>query len=284
MSLQTVANKDFTSTIRSRAIWGVGTLLPLLCAIFVYSQTGYRIPAHEAVYQSFRLLSHLFGILIPLTAALVSYMAIANERETGGIKFLLSLPNTRRDVFLGKLASRLALVSSGVAYLFLITIAAAVAKHGSVPFTTLAGLFAVTTLYAAVFVCLAVAISAAVTAKTRAIATTIGTYFVTIILYAIPGFRPTAIVRWIHTSLLGFAPNPHLYDALTYLSPYIAFQKATNLVFPEAYQMSVFARSNETAANLPLYLSDTVALGVFAIWIGILPILGYRQFNRADID
>lgn len=284
MSTRTVAWKDFRSASRSRSIWAAGTLLALLMALIAYGYDPYRAAPADAVIQLFDTLAMGLAVFLPLGALVASYMAIVGERESGGIKFLLSVPNTRRDVFLGKLASRLALVAAGVGFMFLPVASVAVAKYGALPPGAVLGMVALSLVYAAVFVCIAVAVSAAVAARSRAIAAAIGAYFVLVILYAVPVVRIADLVRWAHHTMAGFERNPDLYAAVSYTSPYIAFRKAGNLVVPADYESQIFRRSAEEGAQLPVYLADEVSLVVFAVWLVVPLALGYLRFDRADLD
>lgn len=283
MSVVTVAKKDLTSVRRSRMLWAVTTLLALLAAMIGYWYEGFQATPAETVNQLFNILSLILAVLLPIVALVASYLSIAGERGSGGIKFLLGFPNTRRDVFLGKLGSRLTLVGAGLGFVFLVVTSVASARHHVVPIRTVVGLFVVSFLYASVFVCIGVALSGAVATRSRAIAAAVGSYFVLVIAFIIPNIRITTIVRWLHQQLLGFESNPNLYDAITYVSPYVAFRKATNLVFPPAQQMQVFTRSGETNPQLPGYLSDEFSLVVFALWLAVPLVLGYLRFDRTDL-
>lgn len=284
MSTRTVAWKDFRSVNRARSLWAAGTLLAVLMAVIAYGYEPYQAAPADAITQLFDLLSMGLAVFLPLIALVASSMAIVGERESGGIKFLLSVPNTRRNVFLGKLVSRLGLVGAGVGFMFLPVTIVALAKYGTLPLTPVFGVVAVSLVYALVFVCIAVAVSAAVSTRSRAIAASIGAYFVLVVLYAIPLVRIADLVRWVHHTMLGFQRNPDLYAAVSYTSPYIAFRKASNLVFPTDYQSVVFHRSAEQGAQLPMYLADEVSLVVFVVWFVVPLGLGYLRFDRTDID
>jgi len=285
MSVLTVAKQDFKSAGRSRALWTAGTLLALLAALIAFGTQGYRLPPAEQVQNLFRTLGMVLAILLPIVALVASYMSIAGERESGGIKFLLGFPNTRRDVFLGKLLSRLTIVSGGLVLVFVTATSVAVTRHGELPLGTVLGLFVVSLLYGAVFVCVAVALSAAVGSRSRAIGAAVGSYFLLVILYVVPTIRITTLVQWVHHTMLGMETNPDLYNAVTYTSPLIAFRKAQNLVFPDDFQRQVFRRAGEEAArDLPLYLSDEFSLVVFAAWLAVPLVLGYLRFDRTDLE
>lgn len=284
MSVRTVAWKDFTSATRSRSLWAVGTLLAMLFAIVGFAFEGYGMPPSTEIRQVFATMTMVLAVLVPIVALVASYMAIAGERERGGIKFLLGFPNTRRDVFVGKFLSRLAVVAGGLAFVFLTATAVASAKHGVLPVGLVAGLFALTLVYAAVFVAVAVGLSAAVGARSRAIAAAIGAYFGLVILYVVPVIRVSGVVRGIHTRVLGMEPNVHLYSAVEYTSPFIAYRKATNLVFPEQFDETLFYQAAEAPGGLPAYLTDEFALVIFAVWLVVPLVLGYRRFRGADLE
>ncbi|MFB6254980.1 MAG: ABC transporter permease subunit [Halobacteriaceae archaeon] len=284
MSIRTVAKKDFKTASRSKALWSVAIGLGLLFTLITYGYPIGRSSLSQAVMELLTTLTMAIAILLPIVALVSSYMAIAGERASGGIKFLLSFPNTRRDVFLGKLFSRITIVGAGVVFIFGATVSMILAKYSVVPIQTVIGLFVLTVGYGAIFVGIAVALSAAVASRTRAIATAIGAYFLLVIFYVVPFFRFSTIIQWIHTTILGFSPNPDLYNAITYTSPFIAFRKATNLVFPDNHDALIFQRATEVAnSSLPFYLTDVFSLVIVAVWLILPPVIGYFRFNRADL-
>ncbi|MFB6178569.1 MAG: ABC transporter permease subunit [Halorientalis sp.] len=284
MSVLSVAKQDFTSARRSRALWAAATFFSLLAVLIVYGSQGYQLSGTEQVQHVFRSLGMVLAILLPIVALVASYMAIAGERESGGIKFLLSFPNTRRDVFLGKLASRLAIVTAGLALLFFAATAMAVARYGALPIGTVLGVFVLAVVYDSVFVGVAVALSSAVGARSRAIGAAVGSYFVLVILYLVPNVRIPTLVRWVHHTMLGMDPNPDLYSAVTYTSPYTAFRKSLNLVFPSSMDAHVFRQGTHGVVEHPFYLSNEFALVIFALWLVVPLTIGYLRFERSDLE
>ena len=284
MSVGTVARKDLTSMRRSRALWAAGTVLVLFTVLFAYWTESFGVSEREAVVRLFSTLTMAIAVVLPIVALVASYLAIAGERRSGGIKFLLGVPNSRRDVFLGKLASRVGLVAGGLAFAFVAASSIAVARHGALPARTVLGLLAVSLVYATIWVGIGVSLSAAVAARGRAIAAAFGSYFVLIIVFALPFGLVPSFVRWLNERLLGLEPNQHLYDATTHVSPYIAFRKAANLAFPEAEEAQLFRRSAEAGADLPVYLTDEFSLVVLGLWLVVPAVIGYRRFQRLDLD
>lgn len=283
MSAFDVARKDFKGARRSRALWAVATLLGLLTALIAFGSQGYQLSPTETVVQLFSTIGLLLAMLLPIVALVASYMAIAGERESGGVKFLLGLPNTRRDVFLGKLLSRLAVAAAGVTFMFVTATAVAVARHGVLPAGVAVGMLAISLVYAAVFVAIAVALSSALAERSRAIATAVGSYFLLVVLYVVPGIGVSTVAQWVHTTIFGADPNLNLYNAVTYTSPFIAYRKAINLVMPAGMEQRVLQRTGENS-ELPAYLGDEVSLLVFAVWIVVPLAIGYLRFEGADLE
>jgi len=277
-----VVRKDFTAARRSRALWAVATLLALLTALIAFGFSNSRSPPVETVQQLYRTMGGVLGILLPIVALVASYMSIAGERESGGVKFLLGLPNSRRDVFLGKFTSRVTLVAVVVGFMFTTATVMATARQGVLAPVVLLGTFAVTALYSAVFVSIAVSLSAMVAARSQAIAAAVGSYFLLVILYVIPGVSVALLVRFLHQTLLGFDPNFDLYNAVLYTSPLIAYRKAMNLVVPSELERQVLQRPAE-GYTLPGYLGDEMSLVVFAVWLVVPLAVGYLRFNGVDL-
>jgi ABC-2 type transport system permease protein len=284
MTLASIVTKDLAATSRSRGLWALATLLSLLFAGIAYGFSGYALSATETVVELYKILGMLLAFLLPIVALVATYMAIAGERESGGVKFLLGFPNTRRDVFLGKLASRFLVVGVGLAFVFLAATTVAAAKHGVVLVGLVLGLLGLSLAYAGAFVSIALSLSATFATRSRAVTAAIGSYFLLVLLYVVPGVRITAIVRWLHTRILGFDPNVDLYNAITFTSPYVAYRKATNLLLPPERQTTVFRRYGDAAGDLPAYLQDEVGLVVLAAWIVVPLALGYRRFVDADLQ
>jgi ABC-2 type transport system permease protein len=284
VSVLSVASKDFRGARRSRSLWAVATLLGLATALLGYSYEAYQATPTTTAQGLFAQLVVLLMLLVPLVALVASYMSIAGERESGGVKFLLSVPNTRRDVVLGKLLSRLAVVGAGVAFVFVTAAAGGYARNGVVPLELVAGLLVMTLLYGGVFVSIAVAISSAVAARSRAIAAAVGSYFVLILLFVVPGLSVSMIARWVHGTLLGAEPNIDLYNAVTYVSPLTAYRTGTNMFFPDEMDQRVFQRAADGGGELPMYLSEEVSLLVFAVWLVVPLAVGYLRFRGADLQ
>ena len=263
---------------------------PRTTAAYVSGTSG---QSADLVRRLFRLLTLVLAVLLPVVALVASYLAIAGEREGGGIKFMLSLPNTRRDVFVGKLASRLGIVAGGVAFMYVAAASVALTRHAAFPAGVVFGTLVLSLVYGGTFVSIAVSLSAAAASRSRAIAGAFGSYFVLVILYIFPVVQIPTMVRWVHTTLLGADPNPDLYNAVRYTSPFLAYRKSINLVMPADLRQTVFRSSlpadtsldtGQVNAALPVYLSDEFSLVVFAFWVVVPLTAGYLVFERSDLE
>lgn len=293
MSTLGVAKKDFRGAKRSRLLWSAAIGLGFI-AVFTAYVSGNTIGAGRQNSQElFKLLTQILSVLLPIVAIVGTYLAIAGEREGGGIKFMLSLPNTRLDVFAGKLFSRLAIVAGGVVFMYIAAISVTLTRHDVFPAGVIVGTLLLTVVYGSTFVSIGLAMSAAAASRGRAIAGAIGSYFLLVILYVFPMVRVSMIARWIHTTLLGADPNPDLYNAVQYTSPFLAYRKAKNLVLPDDFRQIIFHSSlpedisygsADTNAALPIYLQDEVSLLILGFWLVVPLVVGYWLFERADLE
>jgi len=300
MSVVSVARKDLKNVRRSWPLWAGGIFLAIIATLLAYANQGFGLTGREAVQQTFSILTVVLGLLLPIVALVVSYLAIAGEREGGGIKFLLSLPNRRRDVYAGKLLSRLTVAAAGLGFVYLAATSVSLAKHGAFPPVVVFGTLLVTLAYGSLFVTVGLALSASVATQGQAIARSLVAYFVLVLLYIFPVLRISSAVEAFHTRVLGMDANPDLYNAIEYTSPYRAYQKATNLVVPTEFEQRPFMDSAADAGagagpggapeavmlppDLPVYLTDEVAVLIIAVWIVVPLYAGYRLFEGAELE
>ncbi|MDS0282102.1 ABC transporter permease subunit [Haloarcula onubensis] len=168
----TVSKKEFKDAIRSKGLWILGAfftlvfVLPVARVWWVNAAEGSGRLAQLVQQQGMQaLLSQVYlnrvTILLPIIAIFVGYAAISKERTSGSLKLLLSLPNSRRDVIVGKVIGRCAVL--GVPLVASLAFTAVFLVLSNITFKPelfgLFGLFSV--LYALVFVAITVSISGA---------------------------------------------------------------------------------------------------------------------------
>lgn len=279
MTWRAVAYKDFQDAIRSRTL----TALTLLFALFI----GMTAFAFAELFSSDGggsmndLLFSIMGpssLLIPIIAILVSYRSIAGERELGSMRFLLALPHTRRDVVVGKVVGRTAVVFIAVLVGFAVGGVVALLYYDFSPLVFLAFTLA-TMLLGFVYVTIGVGISATTGSVSRAAAGVLGAYilleylwgvFWLLILYIVNGF---SLPTWD-----GF---PAWFDFVVSLSPGTAYSELMISIMNRAQSEWIFAGQFDDS---PLSFPDWYPLFVFALWVVLMLVVGYWRFNGADLE
>jgi ABC-2 type transport system permease protein len=276
---ETVARKEFDDAVRTSALWlvvglvgvlVVGTALYVAAAVLGSpnasgTQRGWLVTI--VVF-----LRPLMQWLLPITAVLLGYRAIAGERETGQLKLLLSLPHERRDVLVGKLLGASAvLVAAVVGSLSAAALIGLVVtgQFGVVAYVVLVG---ATVAFAMAYVSIALAFSAAASTASRAATGAVGTFVFFNFAWAI-------VPNGLHFLLRGsVAPSggaaPPWFVLAQRLSPGGAYHGVTTLFE---------GTGGLLASGVPVYRAWWVAAVILAAWVAIPAWLGYRRFLAADL-
>lgn len=276
MSLVAVARKDFRDVRRAKLLWFVGGIYTLFAVLFFYVGSTNENP--DVMVQLWNM-SGLAVLLIPLVALVAAYLSVAGERESGSIKYLLSIPNRRRDVVLGKFVSRAALVLGAILLAFAVAAALSAVWYPDLELPTFARVTGLTLLYTLAYVSVAVGISALTASRSRAMGAAIGYFFVFNVLW-IQGsaFSVIGALRFVFEDTLGVQLAENTEMLIQSLSPTTAYLQSLRLAFPDGYRDIPPADP-----STPFYLEPEFMLVLLAAWI-VLPLLvGYLQFQRADI-
>lgn len=295
MSVRTVLTYDFAYIRRTKALWVGGFVLTLLGGLMAYVfDREPRVSWSDAlaVNEVFVQIVQILSVVVPIVALVGTYMAIMGDRDTGRIKFLLSLPNSRRAVFIGKLASRSVAIAACLAVTFVAITSIITLKHGVFPGDVFVGVFALTILFGQTFVSVAISVSAAASSRGKSVAGVTTAYLVLIVFYVFPVIDVRDVVRWIHNDVLGLAANQQLYDFVFYLSPLTAYHKAMNLVVPVELESRPFIHQavqapGERAAlaeELPWFLGDAFGVVISLGWVLVPLVVSYIVFSRAEIQ
>lgn len=279
MSLVEVARKDFLDTRRSKVLWLVLSIYAGFAGLFMYISTNqfqYHETLRAAVIQILSSMTFIGSLIIPLVALVATYLAIAGERETGSAKFLLGLPNTRRNVILGKFLSRGLVITLGIISAFTVTAVLLLTIYPLFPVIPYLVMFGLTFLYAIAYVAIAIAISASVATKARAAAAGFGVYFV---LNVLTLFRsPGSVIRTIHADVLGFTEAPLLYHFFSQLVPPQALSRGLSVFNTEGLVTSALP------TDAPFYVQAEFMPVILSGWIVIPLIFGYYRFRTADVS
>ena len=300
-----IARKDFQDAVRSYWLWGlsaifVGVLATPPALIFfdviqVSAQQGQNGGLTTDLYVF--LMRDTMTLLVPIIAIVVAYASVVGERESGTLKLLLSLPHSRRDVVVGKAVGRggvvLLPVVVGFAAAALVFLVIPVSFRADSYFA-FAGL---TVALAAVFVAIAVGVSAAAQTSRRAVIGTVGLY----VAFTLFWNQFSNGVRQLLTEYANVGSEVwvpvHLFVKL--LNPTQSYKTLVIRIFaddPVAARLNLVGGSNflqrsinqqvysdALGGTLPIYLSDPAVAVYFLAWLVAVPALGYLAFRDADL-
>lgn len=216
------------------------------------------------------------SFVVPLVALLGSYAAVVGERETGSVRFLLGLPNTRDDAYVGKFCSRAAVVCVPLVLALVLTgiIVQLTFEGGSL--VGILGLAIVTVPYALLFVGIGLTASAYADTSQRAVAVVITVFA------ALRAGWPA--LQWLGLQSMEEAfvyPKPAWFFWVGRLNPINAYVKLTTL-FAEFEYGHVLLTSPEGAA-LTVATTHWFAAVVLLAWTVVAPVFGLWYFRRRDL-
>ncbi|ELY35973.1 ABC transporter permease [Natronorubrum tibetense] len=283
MSALAVAKKDFADAARSRKLMVLTAVFALftLGGAFLASWAGdlFAEMEGEGAETTMDLVFALqtpAGYLVPIIALVIGYAAIAGERESGSLKFLLGLPHTRRDVVIGKILGRSAVVAVSILVGFLVGLIGLFVFVGSVSIVDYLLFTVVTILFGFVYVCIAVGLSSMTGSTTRAAA---GAFGLIVFFWFLWSFISMGILYLVEGSLW-MEEHPDWYVSLLSLSPDAAYGSAIAAVFGEGQFTMATAYGVE---NPPLLAEPWFGFVVLAVW-ALVPLgIGLWQFGRADL-
>ncbi|WP_254525263.1 ABC transporter permease subunit [Natrinema caseinilyticum] len=271
MSTYAVAKKDFLDVWRSRIIWSVSVLYVSVVVLFLYTEKN--TVSNPDVQSALVNLTDVGAMFIPLVALVSAYLAIAGERESQSIKYLLSVPNSRRDIVIGKYLSRATMVSISIICAFLIGGGLALNWYATLDPELFASIAALTLLYTLTYVAVGIGISAMASSRSRAMVGAIGFFFVTNVLNLFGPLERT--LKFLLNDLAGLGvPDLHIKFVQVLISPTAAYLVATPLVFPR----------QSIPASTPWYMRGEVAIAILVAWIVFPVVIGLWRFKRIDIS
>jgi ABC-2 type transport system permease protein len=274
-----VARKDFADAVRSRMLWAITAVFLLFTAGAVYVRKAV-LGDVPGLPDAIQFLTAPSGLIIPLTALVVAYLAIAGERESGSIKLLLGLPHTRGDVVFGKLVGRTAVVTAGVLVAFAGAAVTLLALFGELAVVDFLLLTLVTVLFGLTFVGIAIGASAFAATRSRAMALAIGAFFLFQVVW---DFVPLGVYYLVEGGLPNPATGqlPAWYYLVQVLNPKNAYTQGSDVVFSGTGP--IVPAETLVGSSVPFYVQNWFGLVVLVGWLVVPVALGYWRFQRADI-
>ncbi|PAU83047.1 ABC transporter [Halorubrum salipaludis] len=278
MSLAAVARKDFNDAIRSGAFLATTLLFVLTAGLWAAIQHVPRMYADSEVPTSTLALLNSMGqpmsFFVPMLGLGISYAAVAGERDSGSIKLLIGLPNSRRDVVLGKFVGRCAVLTVAILSGYAVVAAFALATYQSFAAVEFLLYTLLTVFYGAVYVAIGIGFSSAMRTRQTAFIGAAGLY-VTFLL----GWNVVTAV--LQTVTVGYTPPdsgaPPWLIVVYALNPTAAVDYATRAVIPTFDELMSYP------VSASFYPPKWAGFAVLAAWLVLSLAFGYRRFRVADI-
>jgi len=294
MTVTEIARKDFEDAVRSRMLWGIMAVFVGFMAFVIVIALNTADAAEATSGRAMSLIAQLAQLFVPLIALIAGYLAIVGERRAGSLRILLGYPHSRRDVVLGKLLGRSAVIAVTLSVGSLLT-AGLVAATIAVPDpVNAAGVLGSIVLFGVAFAGVAVGISAAVRTRGKAMALAIGLLLIFLVIW-------DALAALTYQAVTGALPGLKVeawYFLFLRISPIAAFRAlADGFVtgpisdffvwgleqIPRDTSPEQLTVANRVRGPLPFYLTEWFAAATLLMW-GVVPaIIGYTRFRDSDL-
>ena len=317
-----VAKKEFRDAIRSKGLWVLSFVFTALFLIpagqALFFGGNIRQDVAEVGMQLFisRFYLNIVTLLVPVVVIFAAYSAVSEERVSGSLKVLLSLPFSRRDVIIGKVVGRSAVV--GVPLLIALGLTGLFFALSQFQFKldVFAWFTVLTFAFTLVMVAFVVSISGAMSTNLRSLAVAGLVYF-----YLSFGWNSlansvgdlladyvgiTGSLRWQIVLLVKLLSPTQAYKTLTnsvlgegegaaLTARYGMFQQSPEamgticsdvLAGDPKIQQTVFGNRTvceSAGSGIPFYFSDPAVFVSLFLWIGLAAAISYYTFDRVDL-
>ncbi|PSP33518.1 hypothetical protein BRC64_03440 [Halobacteriales archaeon QH_10_67_22] len=321
-----VAKKEFQDAVRSKGLWVLSLVFGLL---FVFPaariwweqrDSAGELDARAADVGMQFFISQFYldtvTLVMSIVVLFVGYAALTKEKESGSLKFLLSLPFSRRDVIVGKVLGRAAVVAVPGAIGFGLT----ALFFALSPFTFKFGVFLWFVLFSLVLV---VVISAIAVSISGAVSRNLYSLAGCAVAYIYLNFSWNLVVNWLgsrFSDTVGLS-GPGRWQIVLFLkllNPMQAYKTLTNSMLGESENTAQSARfamfsqgeqdmqticadvlngqpevqpgffGNQTvcqggAGGVPFYFSDAAVFVYLLAWVGVAAAVSYYTFDQVDL-
>ena len=279
MSVLAVAEKDFRDAVRSRLMIVVAVLFVAFTGGGIALGNAFGLESGAVAALILDLLLRGTTTFVPLVALGIAFRSVAGERQSGSLKMLLSLPNSRLDVVVGKFLGRTAVVAVAIVIGFVsMLVAVAATFDGDIQPEVILTFMLAALLLAIVFVSIAVSVSA-FSESTFAAAIGGFSFFILfqfawrglifLLRYVVNGFEtPNAV-----------AETPEWVEVLTVVNPMTGWRQSTSWLLR---RVSDQQEASQEAADA-FYLEPWFGFVVLALWIVLPLVVGYLRFESSDL-
>lgn len=296
VSWQDIARKDFEDVVRSKLLWGLTFGFVGLLVFFLV--VGYVAGDAEGATMNELLagMGQFVIFFIPLIALIAGFMSIVGERQSGSIRVLLSYPFSRSEVITGKLVGRSLVVAGLILIGYLVMTILGIPLTEDIALLELGLVAGVTVILGVTFTAIGVGISAATSRRGTALAWVVGIFFFLLVMwealtvgiyYLVNGHRPGLEVEAWYLGLAQLNPLEGYRIAVAEITDHFVYPMVglglEELPLGEASPEDLTPESR-VGGDLPFYLQPWVSVLAFFGWIAAFLLIGYRRFNRADLD
>jgi ABC-2 type transport system permease protein len=278
MSLQAVVRKDFNDSIRSGAFLATTLLFVLVSGFWAAIQHIPQMYSNSDVPTSTLALLNSMGqpmaFFVPMLGLGISYAAIAGERDSGSIMLLLGLPNSRRDVVLGKFIGRCAVLAIAILSGYFAVAIFALVTYESFAAVKFLLYTVLTVFYGAVYVGIGIGFSSVMKSQETAFIGAASLY----VLFQLGWDLVTAILQ---TITVGYIPPesgvPPWLIVVHALNPTAAVGYATRAIIPTFDELMSYPVS--ASFSLPRW----AGFAILTAWLMLSLGFGYHRFQSTDI-
>ncbi|QLK24401.1 ABC transporter permease [Natrinema zhouii] len=299
-SVRAVAKKDFQDAVRSWLFWGLSFFFFLLLVGITgaLAYFGEDIAAQGATTNMLvSLASEITRLVIPLIALVLGWKSIAGERESGSIKVMLSLPHSRKDVLLGKLIGRSAVLSLSLIVGFVLAAAVVAALLGSFDVVDYVGLLAMSIIYGVAYTSIAVSLSSLTRSTTIAGAAMFSIFLLFYVIWnSLSGvfglladrdilfFDTVNYTTEVQGREMQVERLPDWAYFIINLDPGEAFRRVLTLVTDvDSIQMQAQLNEEMFGGELPFFLQDWFSFIILLAWIVVPLAIALWRFDRVDL-
>ena len=279
MGFAAVVRKDFHDSVRSFALLST-TLLFVVFAAFLAA-----IQWIPAMYQNSPVEASTLALLnsmrqptvfvVPLIGLALAYDTVAGERESGSLRLLLGLPNSRAAAVFGKFVGRTGVITVAIAVGYGVAGLIALVTYDAFDTRVFVIYTLLTVFYGAVYVGLATGFSAAMRSKHRAFVGAGGLY----VLFLIGWDLLLLVLQYaVYGSEIPEAGLPDWFKFVGMLNPSTAFLHAAQAAIPEYSEITFYPEGSA------VYVQDWVGFVILCFWGAVPLVLGYLRFERADLS
>lgn len=271
MSWAAVARKDFLDAVRSRTIWGLLVVFVGYLGVITYVSRGNQ----TELLRFIELTAAGFVFFIPLVSIILGYKSIVDERNSGTIALLLSLPHSRRDMVLGKFVGRSAVVAIPVLVSLVGASAVIVVLFDSFPVVDYLLFSLASVVLGIAFLGVSLGLSMSTTVNRRVTAGAFGAYVVLGVLWQ-NIIDVLLLVLWRFDSA-GVSDPPEWAVLVQMASPMESFERVTAALF------EIPVATAYTGPNAPWVADTWVAVLLLVGWVVVPLGIGYLRIARVDL-